>query len=469
MSDMKRFWSRREALARCGGGIGALALADLLQASESATNPMAPRKPHFPAKVKQVISIFCYGGISHIDTFDPKPELARRAGQALDGKNTVKPSQGTPGALMPSPWEFKKYGRCGMDVSTLFPHLATKVDDLALIRSVYASSNDHGPALFHMNTGNILAGHPSMGSWITYGLGSQNLNLPGFIVFTDYRGGPIGGAPNWNNGFIPAAYQGTQFRSTGDPIVDLKPQGEMTPERQRRWLDLLGKLNQQHAEKHPEETELSARIAAYELAYRMQAEAPEAIDISKESGVTRKLYGADDEATQFFGRQALMARRLVERGVRFVQLYSGGGNFQPSWDAHWDLKRNHEMHCTEIDKPITALITDLKARGLWDDVLLVFHTEFGRLPIAQRLDGRDHSPYGFSVWLAGGAVKGGTIVGATDEFGLRVAERPISVNDLHATILHLLGLDHLRLTYPHNGRNMRLTDVSGEVIKEILA
>ena len=469
MAEMKQFWSRREALARCGGGIGALALADLLQASEPAINPMALRKSHFPAKAKQVISIFCYGGISHIDTFDPKPELARRAGQALDGKNAVKPSQGTPGALMPSPWEFKKYGRCGMDVSTLFPHLATKVDDLALIRSVYASSNDHGPALFHMNTGNILAGHPSMGSWITYGLGSQNQNLPGFIVFTDYRGGPIGGAPNWNNGFIPAAYQGTQFRSTGDPIVDLKPQGEMTPERQRRWLDLLGKLNQQHAEKHPEETELSARIAAYELAYRMQAEAPEAIDISKESDVTRKLYGADDEATQFFGRQALMARRLVERGVRFVQLYSGGGNFQPSWDAHWDLKKNHEMHCTEIDKPVTGLITDLKARGLWDDVLLVFHTEFGRLPIAQRLDGRDHSPYGFSVWLAGGGVKGGTIVGATDEFGLRVAERPISVNDLHATILHLLGLDHLRLTYPHNGRNMRLTDVSGEIVKEILA
>jgi hypothetical protein len=334
---------------------------------------------------------------------------------------------------------------------------------------MYAISNDHAPALFQMNTGSILPGHPSMGSWITYGLGSENQSLPAFIVFTDPRGGPIGGAPNWGNGYMPAAFQGTQFRSTGDPIVDLKPADDMTPERQRRWLELLGKLNAEHAQRNPEDHELSARIATYELAFRMQTEALEAVAIEKESAATRKLYGLEDKVTGYFGRQCLMARRLVERGVRFVQLYSGGGNFQTSWDAHWDIEYNHGLHARETDGPVAGLLRDLKSRGLLDSTLVIWHGEFGRMPISQRMSGRDHNPHVFSVWMAGGGVKGGAIVGASDEFGYKVAENGKSINDLHATILHLLGMNHEKLTYFHNGRHMRLTDVSGNVIKELVA
>jgi len=404
-----------------------------------------------------------------MDTFDPKPELARRAGQALTGKGDVVVSQGNPGGLMPSPWEFKKYGQSGIEVSDLFPHVARQIDDIAVVRSMYALSNDHGPALFQMNTGFVLAGHPSMGTWLTYGLGSENENLPGFVVFTDHRGGPIGGAPNWGNGYMPAAFQGTPFRSTGDPIVDLRPPKEVTPESQRRWLDFLNRMNEAHRERNPFDSELSARIASYELAYRMQTHATEAIDVNRESEATRRLYGLDEERTRYFGRQALMAARLVERGVRFVQIFSGGGNFQESWDAHWDIKFNHELHCGETDKPIAALIQDLKRRGLLDSTLIVWHGEFGRMPISQRMDGRDHNPYGFTVWMAGGGVKGGTVVGATDEFGYRAEVNRKAVNDLHATILHLMGLNHEKLTYPHLGREMRLTDVSGNVIREVLA
>jgi hypothetical protein len=320
-----------------------------------------------------------------------------------------------------------------------------------------------------MNTGSVLAGHPSVGSWITYGLGTENQNLPAFIVFSDWRGGPIGGAPNWSNGYMPAAYQGTPFRSSGDPIVDLKPPSDMTDARQRRWLDFVGELNREHLARNPEDTELSARIASYELAWRMQTHATDAVDINKESAATRKLYGVDEPLTQYFGRQALMARRLVERGVRFVQIYSGGGNFQESWDAHWDLKENHEMHCGETDKPIAALLSDLKSRGLLESTLVIWHGEFGRLPISQRMTGRDHNPYGFSMWLAGGGIRGGTTVGSTDEFGYAAEEDKKSVNDLHATVLHLLGFDHEKLTYFHNGRHMRLTDVSGAVIRQIVA
>lgn len=467
-----RICSRRELLRRLGGGVGSLALYDLLARTEARAarlDPLAPRAPHFPGKAKAVISIFCYGGVSHVDTFDPKPLLLERQGEALTGKGEVVVSQGHPGGLMPSPWKFKKYGQCGMDVSELFPHVAQKVDEIAFIRSMYALSNDHGPALFQMNTGTVLAGHPSLGSWILYGLGSESENLPGYIVFTDHRGGPIGGAPNWGNGFMPAAYQGTLFRSTGDPIVDLMPPKGMTRERQRRWLDYLAKMNEEHARRNPHDTELSARIATYELAFKMQVHATEAIDIDKEPESVRRLYGVGEEPTHYFGRQALMAARLVERGVRFVQIYSGGGNFQESWDAHWDLKGNHEMHCAETDKPIAGLLTDLKRRGLLDSTLVIWHGEFGRMPISQRMDGRDHNPYGFTVWMAGGGVKGGSIVGATDEFGYKAEEDKKSINDLHATILHLLGFDHEKLTYPHNGRDVRLTDVSGEVIQEILA
>jgi len=462
----KHFYSRRELLGRLGGGIASVALTDMLARQELLA---APRSPHFAGKAKAVISVFCYGGASHIDTFDPKPELLKRQGQAMTGVGDVVVSQGNPGGLMPSPWSFKKYGQSGIEVSELFPHVAEHVDDLAVLRSMHSISNDHGPALYQMNTGTVLAGHPSVGSWLTYGLGTENENLPGFVVFTDYRGGPIGGAPNWGNGYMPAAYQGTQFRSVGDAIVDLRPPKDVSDERQRRWLDLLGDLNRKHLEQNPADTELSARIASYELAYRMQTHASDAIDVSKESKATRNMYGLDEKITSYFGRQALMARRLVERGVRFVQLYSGGGNFEPSWDAHFKLKINHDTHCKETDQPIAALIKDLKSRGLFESTLIIWHGEFGRMPISQRADGRDHNQYGFTVWMAGGGIKGGTVVGATDDFGYKAVEDRKSIYDLHATILHLLGLDHEKLTYPHNGRDMRLTDVHGNVIHDVVA
>jgi hypothetical protein len=319
-----------------------------------------------------------------------------------------------------------------------------------------------------MNTGFIQGGYPSMGSWVTYGLGTENQSLPAFVVFSDPRGGPIGGAPNWGNGFMPAAYQGTPFRATGDPIVDLKPPKEMTPERQRRWLDLLAQYNEKNLQKNPHDYELSARIQSYELAFQMQTQATDAVDLNKESNATRALYGVGEEPTNHVGRQCLMARRLVERGVRYVQIFSGGGNFNESWDAHWDLELNHGMHCAETDKPIAGLMTDLKSRGLLDSTLIIWHGEFGRMPISQKMNGRDHNPYGFSVWLAGGGIKGGTIVGATDEYGYAAIENKKSVNDLHATVLHQLGLNHEKLTFPYNGRAIRLTDVSGEVIREIV-
>lgn len=463
----QRFFSRRELLTRCGGGIASLALADLMRGA-SLDHGLAPRLPHFAAKAKAVISIFCYGGVSQVDTFDPKPELARRAGEAMTGKGDVIVSQGHPGGLMPSPWTFKKYGQSGLDVSELFPHVGGMADDIAVIRSMYSLSNDHSPALYQMNTGQILPGHPSMGTWVTYGLGTENQNLPAFVVFTDWRGGPIGGAPNWGNGYMPAAYQGTPFRSSGDPIVDLRPPQGLTPERQRKWLDLLGKLNEEHLKRNPDDSELSARIAAHELAFRMQTHAVEAVALEQESPATSKLYGLDQPETEYFGRQCLMARRLVERGVRFVQIYSGGGNFTESWDAHFDLTENHGMHAKETDQPIAALLKDLKGRGLFDSTLVIWHGEFGRMPISQRMNGRDHNPLGFTLWLAGGGIKGGQIVGSTDEFGYKAEDNRKSVNDLHATVMNRLGFDHEKLTYPHNGRNMRLTDVTGNVIKEIL-
>ena len=467
---IQRFYSRRELLSSLGGGIGAVAFADMLAQPAMAASkfPLAPKPAHFPSKVKSVISIFCYGGVSQVDTFDPKPELLKRQGETMQGVGQVVATMGTPGGLMPSPWEFKKYGQCGMEISDLFPHLSQHADDLCLIRSMHAISPAHGPALFQMNTGTILAGAPSVGSWITYGLGTENENLPGFIVFTDYRGGPINGAPNWSIGYMPAAYQGTPFRPTGEPIIDLQPPKGTDPAQQRKWLDMLGKLNEQHLERNPEDSELAARIYSYELAFKMQISATDAIDIAKETQATRRLYGVDEKPTDYFGRQALMARRLVERGVRYVQIFSGGGNFDPCWDAHWDLKANHGNHCAETDKPMAGLIKDLKSRGLFDSTLIVWHGEFGRLPISERMDGRDHNANGFSVWLTGGGIKGGTVIGATDQYGYRAVENPKSVYDLHATILRAVGLDHDKLTYRFNGRDMKLTDVHGQVIKEAL-
>jgi hypothetical protein len=479
---VKQFRSRREFLFEAGGGLSGVALTWLLNQDRLLANeppcdantklqtPFTPKPPHFPARAKSVISLFMSGGVSHVDTFDPKPALDRYAGQPLTGKGEIVVRQGHPGPLMPSPFRFKKYGRSGIEVSEIFPRIAERVDELAVIRSVYGRSNDHVQAHYELATGTIRMGFPSLGSWVTYGLGSENQNLPAFVVIYDARGGPFGGPANWSAGFMPAAYQGTVFRASETPIVDLKPPGGMPPEQQRARLDLLARLNELDLQKYPGNSELAARISSYELAYRMQGCAPEAVDVNRESEATRNLYGMDDPITEPFGRQCLMARRLVERGVRFVQLYHGGlGNQNTdTWDAHGNIKENHTQHAAEVDRPIAGLLADLKASGLMDSTLVIWQGEFGRMPISQRGVGRDHNPGAMSIWMSGAGVRGGQVIGASDEFGYKAEQQPISVHDLHATILHLLGMDHTRLTYFFNGRDMRLTDVYGEPIPQIV-
>jgi hypothetical protein len=480
---MKRYRSRREFLFESCGGIGGLGLAYLLSQEElrAAANesscmsgspgngPATAKKPHFEPRAKAVISLFMSGGVSHVDTFDPKPALSRYAGQPLEGKGDVIVRQGNPGPLMPSPFSFRKYGHGGIDVSEIFPRLASKADELALLRSVHGQSNDHVQAHYEMSTGMIRMGFPSMGAWISYGLGSENQNLPAFVVIYDAHGGPFGGPANWSSGFMPAEYQGSVFRASGVPIIDLKPPESVTPGQQRDRLDLLGKLNEMDARKYPGNSELTARIASYELAYRMQGCAPEAVDINAESAAVRKLYGLDDPKTEPFGKQCLMARRLVERGVRFVQLFHGGLGIQnvDTWDAHENIEDNHRRHAYEVDQPIAGLLTDLRASGLLDSTLVVWHGEFGRMPISQRGLGRDHNPGAMSMWMAGARIQGGQTIGSSDEFGYKAEEQPIAVHDLHATILHLLGMDHTRLTYRFNGRDMRLTDVYGNPIPQL--
>jgi len=473
---MKRYRSRRDFLFESCGGISGLGLAYLLNQDGLLGAPgvcestvSAAKKPHFEPRAKAVISLFMSGGVSHMDTFDPKPALARYAGQPLEGKGDVIVRQGNPGPLMPSPFTFRKYGQSGMDVSEIFPRLATKVDELALLRSVVGQSNDHVQAHYEMSTGMIRMGYPSMGAWISYGLGSENQNLPAYVVIYDAHGGPFGGPANWSSGFMPAAYQGTVFRASGVPIIDLKPPDSVSPEQQKDRLGLLEKLNEMDARKYPGNSELSARIASYELAYRMQGCAPEAVDINAESAAVKKQYGLDDPKTEPFGKQCLMARRLVERGVRFVQLFHGGLGIQnvDTWDAHENVEDNHRRHAYEVDQPITGLLTDLKNTGLLDSTLVVWHGEFGRMPISQRGMGRDHNPGAMSMWMAGAKIPGGQVIGSSDEFGYKAEEQPIAVHDLHATILNLLGMDHTRLTYRFNGRDMRLTDVYGKVIGQI--
>lgn len=476
--------SRREFLSRAGLGVGSLALTFMLaqeaEAKQKALgrtlpfNPMAPKPPMFAGKAKSVIFLFMYGGPSHMDTFDPKPDLIK-----FDGKS-MKEAQPNAGeikaffggsntAIMRSPFEFKKYGKSGMDVSEIFPHLATCVDDMCFVRSVNGDSNNHAPALFEMNTGSILQGHPSVGSWVTYGLGTENQDLPGYVVMTDHRGGPIGGAPNWSSGYMPATYQGTLFRASGTPILDLSPGKDVSAAQQRADLDLLAQMNGEHLRQHPGDSDLEARIASYELAYRMQAHAPEVVDIAKESANTRALYGIDEERTSEFGRKCLLARRLVERGVRFVQLYSGGGHGDDTWDAHGDIVWNHRLHAGETDKPIAGLLQDLKRRGLLDSTLVVWAGEFGRLPISQGGKGRDHNPGCQTVWMAGGGIKGGTIIGSSDEVGYKAGDEPHHIRDLHATILHAMGVNDMALTYLFNGRNQRLTENGGNVLKKAFA
>jgi uncharacterized protein (DUF1501 family) len=406
-----------------------------------------------------------------MDTFDPKPALTKYAGEPIDGKvrGDVIVRQGFPGPLMPSPFSFRQHGQSGIEVSEIFPHLARHVDEIAFLRSVYGRSNDHVQGTYEMQTGQINLGFPSVGSWVTYGLGAVASSLPAYVVMTDARGGPLGGPNDWGAGFMPAVYQGTVFRSTGDPIVDLKPPSGLAPEDQRARLDALAKLNEIDMQKYPGNTELAARISSYELAYRMQGCAPGAVDIASESEATKKLYGLDNEVTAPYGRQCLMARRLVERGVRFVQIFSGGVGNQnvDTWDAHGDIQSNHTQHAAEVDLPTVGLLKDLKARGLLDTTLVVMHSEFGRMPISQRGVGRDHNPGTQTVLMFGAGITGGQVIGASDEFGYKAEEQPISYHDLHATMLHLLGLDHTKLTYRFNGRDMRLTDVYGTVIPQI--
>ena len=473
---MQRFRSRREFLFEsCGGiaGLGLLSLLDqdkLLAGNCGVGAPSHVKQPHFQPRAKSVISLFMSGGVSHVDTFDPKPALNKFAGQPLTGKGEVVVRQGHPGPLMPSPFQFRKYGDCGLDVSEIFPRIASHADELAVLRSVVSKSNDHVQAHYALASGMIRMGFPSVGSWVTYGLGSESQSLPAFVVLYDPRGGPFGGPSNWSAGFMPAAYQGTVFRPSGAPIVDLAPPQQITPEEQRARLNLLDKLNRIDLERNPGNSELTARIESYELAYRMQGCAPEVVDLGSETDATRKLYGLDNPVTEPFGRQCLMARRMVERGVRFIQLYHGGlGNQNTdTWDAHENVYSNHTKHAAEVDLPISGLLTDLRARGLLDSTLVLWQGEFGRMPISQRGVGRDHNPGAMSIWMTGARIKGGQVIGSTDEFGYKAEEQPISVHDLHATILHLLGLDHTRLTYRFNGRDMRLTDVYGEPVRQIV-
>jgi len=478
MTATPSIFSRRDLLRRCGGGAGLLGLAALLRdekllAVATAMNPLAPRAPQFPGRAKSVIWLFMNGGPSQVDTWDYKPELARRDGKELEGfdKNTGF-FTGNVGPLMKSPFEWTQQGQSGSWVSSLFPHLAQHVDKMAFLHSCYTESNNHSPALFMMNTGVTRMGFPCVGAWATYGLGSESRDLPSFVVMSDPldRGLPKGHALNWSAGFLPGVFQGTHLRPKGDPIDNLKLPDDLAPTAQRRQLDLLAQLNGHHLATDPTDTALAARMESFELAYRMQMAAPEALELNREPESIRRLYGTDDKPCDQFARQCLTARRLVERGVRFVQIYSGGMDNERSWDGHENIVKNHGGFAAETDRPIAALLTDLEQRGLLDETLVIWGGEFGRLPIVQKGGtGRDHNPHAFTVWMAGGGVKPGVHHGATDEIGYKAVQDRVSVHDFHATVLHLLGFDHERLTFRYSGRDFRLTDVSGDVVKAILA
>jgi len=471
--------SRRSFLQRMGAGFGMLALADLLGtqahgAEVNMTNPLAARAGHFPVKAKSVIWLFMNGGQSQVDTWDYKPELEKMDGKELPGfdkKTGFFPEQ--VGALMKSPFKFAQYGQSGTWASEIFPNIVKHVDDMAFIHSCHTETNNHSPALFQVNTGMSRMGFPCLGSWLTYGLGSTNQNLPGFVVMYDTlnRGLPKGHASNWGAGFLPGVFQGTALNAQGAPIDNLERAKDLSDPQQRAQLDLLKKLNRKHLQQSGGESDLAARIESFELAYRMQTEAPETLDIAKEPEAIQKLYGIDNKKCSHFAKQCLMARRLVEKGVRFVQIYSGGMENERSWDGHIDIAGNHRQFAEETDIPIAALLTDLKQRGLLDSTLIICAGEFGRLPLSQKAakPGRDHNPHAFTTWFAGGGVKGGTHYGATDDVGHKAVTNKVSINDLHATILHLMGMDHEKLTYKFNGRDFRLTDVAGHVVKEIIA
>jgi Protein of unknown function (DUF1501) len=462
--------SRREMLATAGTGFGLLALADLLAAEEKksqlpapAANPYAVRTPHHPPRARRVIFLYMPGGPSHVDLFDPKPRLATDNGKPLPFEKP-KLERTKTGNLLASPWKFKKHGRSGVEVSELFPRVASCIDDICVIRSMHADNINHTGAALQMCTGEQAFSRPSMGSWLVYGLGTENQNLPGFVVISPAE--VFQGAQLWASSFLPSAYQGTLVRDLKNPIANLHT-GANDVDGQRDKLDALRQFNELHKRERANDGELDARIASFELAFRMQKEAPEAFDVSRESDKVQRFYGIGSPATDMFGRQCLMGRRLLERGVRFVQLFDAPAN--NAWDHHSGLRENLPKRCEAVDRPIAALLTDLKARGLLEDTLVLWGGEFGRTPTAEGTNGREHHPFGFSMWLAGGGIKGGITHGSTDEFGWFAAEKKVHVHDLHATILHLMGLDHERLTYRFGGRDYRLTDVHGHVVKEVLA
>lgn len=453
--------SRREFLVRSGHGFGALALSAMLQGATD--NPMAAKAPHQASKVKSIIYLFMHGGVSHVDTFDPKPELTRLSGQ------TIPPSMAAGlktsridfrRALMRgTPWKFNHCGQSGLEISELYPHLSKQADQLAVVRSCHGDAFDHAPAIYLRASGSQFPGRPSLGSWVVYGLGTENQNLPAYVVMSD--GAMKSGAGAYGAGYLPASYQGTMFRGGKNPVLDLASPTGINTEAQRDTIDFIGSLNRQYAEGRSEDSTLDARVAAGELAFRMQAEAPDAVDISKESDATKKLYGVGEPMTDDFGRKCLLARRLVERGVRFVQLYSGT-NLGDDWDdAHVDLLGSHVKMCRKTDQPIAGLLADLQSRGLLESTLVIWGSEFGRTPLAEGKNGRDHHPYAFATWFAGGGVKGGRTLGATDPFGLRATENPVDIHDIHATILRVIGMDHTKLTYRYQSRDQRLTDVHG--------
>jgi hypothetical protein len=474
--------NRREFLHTVGGGFPALALTgllgsegffkDLKGATPASANPLASRPPMIQGKAKSVIFLFMYGGPSHIDTFDYKPNMYGMDGKTIEVKTFGRGGKKNEGRIVEPKWKFKQYGESGKYVSDLFPHVGSCVDDIAFLHSMTADSPIHGSALLMMNSGSLISGNPSLGSWVNYGLGSVNENLPGYVVMLDQSGGPISGAKNWTSGFMPASYQGTVFRSQGNPILNLQHVDGMAAGEQRLLIDSLNHLNAGHLSPRFDNTNLSARISSYELAYRMQANAPEAIAVEDESEETKALYGMDRKETADFGRKCLLARRLVERGTRFIQIYSGGSHNDHNWDAHGDLENNHNLHAGATDKPIAGLLKDLKRRGLLEDTLVVWGGEFGRQPTAEyeKGTGRDHNSYGFTMWMAGGGVKGGVSVGQTDELGAMAVENRFHVKNLHATILSLMGLDPNELSFFFGGLDHKLVGVEGaDPIREVMA
>jgi hypothetical protein len=456
---------RRALLKGAGSGLGAIAMSAMLQEQALAAGPK-PKGPHHTPKAKSVIFLFMEGGPSHIDLFDPKPKLNEMHGQPIPASyGKLITAMGTANnSLMGSPRKWKQHGQSGIWVSELYPHIAQHVDKLAVLRSCVADGLNHAGSVSQMNTGDILSGRPSLGAWVNYGLGTMNKNLPTFVSMIDEKE-PFGNAKNWGSGFLPAVYQGTLFRQGETPILNTQLQGGDTDERQRSRLAFLRDLNLQHKMGREDDTSLDARIQSFELAYELQKAGPEAVDLSHETEETKELYGLNDKATATFGRNCLLGRRLVERGVRFVELYCGSGS---GWDAHSNLEANHGKWCKASDKPVAGLLTDLERRGLLDETLVIWGGEFGRTPFNEKGDGRDHNPWGFTMFFAGGGVKGGQVIGATDDIGLKAVERQAHVHDIHASILWLLGLDHMKLTYQHNGRAERPTMLGGEhMVKEL--